>query len=166
MTGDWRQVPDSLLRVVLPGEIATVVGDGILATHGIGPSVAVILADRGAPVAGLAHVVLPDGSGHRESDIPGRYADTAVPELRRRLVAQGGVLGRMCAVLVGGAAPLGPEDDVGRENLRAVEAALRVARIPILHQEVGGRLGRTVHFRPATRQISVQVQSARTGVTF
>lgn len=164
MKGDWRSHQAGRRIAVGLGDIATARDGEVLVVYGIGSCVAVIVSDRAMPVAALAHVVLPDSGGYHDARIAGRYADTAVAELKRLLQGQGGR--RLGAMVVGGASLLGLSGEIGRQNVQAVEAALRQHRIPVLHQETGGTLARTVQFNPATRRLSVQVQSARTSVTF
>ena len=64
------------------GEIAVADVEGVLCTL-LGSCVGVILYDRSNSIGGLAHVVLPDSRG--KSELPGKYVDTAIPELLRQL---------------------------------------------------------------------------------
>lgn len=86
--------------MVRMGELATVRGSsGVLCTVGLGSCVGVALLDRVRRVAGLAHVVLPAADGRE--DPGGKFADTAVPALLRRVTANGGHRPRLEAVVVG-----------------------------------------------------------------
>lgn len=161
------QAPRGRRIAVGLGEIAAAEQDDLLVVYGIGSCVAVIIADRELPIAALAHVVLPDSGGAPLlASQPARYADTAVPEVRRRIVALGARATHLGAILVGGASLFGLSGEIGRQNVAAVEAALRAERIPVLQQEVGGTNGRTLQFRPSTRQLSIQVRSLGAGITF
>jgi chemotaxis protein CheD len=68
----------------------------------LGSCLGVALYDRRLKLGGLVHVVLPQSPG--PSELPGKYADTAIPELLRqmRLLARGEPL-RTVAKLAGGA---------------------------------------------------------------
>jgi chemotaxis protein CheD len=115
-----------------------------LAIVGLGSCIALALCDRGAGVAGLAHVVLPAcpdaGTG---VEAPGKYADTAVPELVAALVAAGARKRRLQAVLIGGARMFATGLDIGARNTEAVTAALAEAGIPVIAVDTGGTRGRT-----------------------
>jgi chemotaxis protein CheD len=118
----------------------------ILVALGLGSCIGVALLDRASLVAGLAHVVLPEsrpGTG-----TPGKFADTAVPELLRQVTGLGASKARLHAVLVGGAqmfaTSAGGALDIGRRNEQAVRTALAVAGIPISVAVTGGSSGRTM----------------------
>jgi chemotaxis protein CheD len=119
----------------------------VLVALGLGSCIGVALLDRGSLTAGLAHVVLPES---REGNVavPGKFADTAVPELLRQVVALGAVKSRLSAVLVGGAQMFASGAsgslDIGRRNEQAVRTALAVAGIPITVAVTGGSAGRTM----------------------
>ena len=112
-----------------------------LVAIGLGSCIGLTLVDRTAGVAGLAHIVLPE-SGIAAEPV-GKYADLAVPDLIRRMLAAGAFKFRLEAVLVGGAKmfPLGL--DIGTRNAGAVRDALGGAGIQIHATETGGNRGRT-----------------------
>lgn len=134
--------------MVRMGELATVRGaGGVLCTIGLGSCVGVALLDRVRRVAGLAHVVLPAADGR--ADPGGKFADTAVPALLRRVTASGGHRPRLEAVVVGGARMFpprrgGPAVEIGDRNVAAVRQALDEAGIPVVDDDVGGSRGRTL----------------------
>lgn len=137
--------------VVKMGEYAVVRGEGMLAALGLGSCVAVILHDRHARVAGLAHIVLPSPSLSRDHDRPARAAETAVPLLVSAMKAEGADTARMAARLVGGASMFANllaagTVSMGERNLLATRAALRSAGIPVVGESVGDRYGRSVWF--------------------
>src|SRR5215212_1048100 len=71
----------------------------VLVSLGLGSCIGLVLLDRRAAVAGLAHVVLPT-AGERT---PGKFADTAVAALIAGMEPLGARHARLDAVLVGGA---------------------------------------------------------------
>lgn len=166
MSDDWRSQQDGQRIAVGLGEIAIAKAGQVLVVYGIGSCVAVIVSDRQLRLAALAHVVLPDSGGYHDDRAAGRYADSAVAELKQMMLRSGAEGRRLSATVIGGASLLGLSGEIGRQNVQAVEAALRQHRVPVLHKEVGGTLARTVQFSPATGRLSVQVQSARASVTF
>jgi chemotaxis protein CheD len=124
----------------------------VLVALGLGSCIGVALLDRTSYVAGLAHVVLPES--REGTTVPGKFADTAVPELLRQIIALGAAKQRLTAVLVGGAQMFAGGGsgslDIGRRNEQAVRSALAVAGITITAAVTGGSSGRTmrVHLGP------------------
>ena len=118
----------------------------VLVALGLGSCIGVALLDRASLVAGLAHVVLPES--RPGATTPGKFADTAVPELLRQVTGLGAITSRLHAVLVGGAqmfaVSTGGVLDIGRRNEQAVRTALAVAGIPITTTLTGGSAGRTM----------------------
>ncbi len=137
--------------VVRMGEYRVVQGEGVLAALGLGSCVAVILHDRHARVAGLAHVVLPSASLSRVHDRPARFADTAVPLLIGTMRVEGADIARIVARLAGGASMFASllaagAVAMGERNVLAARLALRAAGVSIVGEHVGGSSGRSVWF--------------------
>jgi chemotaxis protein CheD len=123
-------------------------GSGRLVTIGLGSCVAIAMHDARFRVAGLAHVLLPDPSVARDGSNPARFAETAVPLLLAEMQAMG-ARGPITAKLAGGAALFGAMlgttgGQMGTRNVVAARAALVVAGIPLLAEDVGGNAGRSV----------------------
>ena len=132
-------------------------GDSLVAL-GLGSCIGLVLLDRRKGVAGLAHIVLPAAEGHAELN-PLKFADKAVPELVRQVIALGGRKPMLEAVLVGGAsmfAGAGSTLEVGARNAAAVKAALAKERIRIHAEDTGGTKGRTVRVDPPTGVVTVR----------
>jgi chemotaxis protein CheD len=129
---------------------------GLLRTF-LGSCIGIALHDRRLRVAGLAHVVLPEAQGRVEE--PGKYADTAIPELLRRMrvVAGGGVL-RPAAKLVGGARMFAFQSGVlvGERNLAAVERILAELGIPVLARSCGGTKGKRMSLDVVSGVVTVE----------
>jgi len=137
------------------GEIG-VAGDGAVLRTFVGSCVGLVLFDGRRRIAGLAHIVLPESHGVGEPC--GKYADTAIPEMIRRLdaVASGGPL--RLAAKVGGARmfafPAGLA--IGDQNVAAVERILAARGIPLLSRDCGGDRGRRASFDVATGVLQVE----------
>lgn len=128
-----------------------------LVALGLGSCIGLAIVDRSAGIAGLAHIVLPESAGKRGE--PGKYADTAVPELVSRLRAAGAVPRRLEAVLAGGAHMFATSGslDIGSRNEEAVRAELGRARIPVRAAQTGGTQGRTLRVVAGGCDVSVRV---------
>jgi len=135
-----------------------------LVALGLGSCIGLAIVDRSAGVAGLAHIVLPE-SGDKSAP-PGKFADTAVPEMIAQLSRAGGVARRFEACLVGGARMFEVTGglDIGARNEAAVRAALTQAGHRVRAAETGGNQGRTMKVVVGAGLVTVRVagQSAVT----
>jgi chemotaxis protein CheD len=124
----------------------------VLVALGLGSCIGLALLDRASLVAGLAHVVLPESRPGGAT--PGKFADTAVPELLRQMTGLGASGSHLHAVLVGGAqmfsAGASGALDIGRRNEEAVKAALAAVGIPVTTTLTGGNAGRTMRVHIGT----------------
>ena len=138
-------------------------GDSLVAL-GLGSCIGLVLLDRRKGVAGLAHIVLPAADGHGRDLNPLKFADKAVPELLRQVVALGGRKPMLEAIVVGGAsmfAGAGSTLEVGVRNAAAVKAALASERIRVHAEDTGGTKGRTVRVDPITGIVTVRKAGAK-----
>lgn len=137
------------------GEIG-VAGDGAVLRTFVGSCVGLVLFDSRRRIASLAHIVLPESHGGGEPS--GKYADTAIPEMVRRLEAAAGSPLRLAAKMVGGARmfafPAGLA--IGDQNVAAVERILAARGIPLLGRDCGGDRGRRASFDVATGLLHVE----------
>lgn len=134
-------------RVIGIGEYC--VGSEPMTTIGLGSCIALILHNERFSIGGMAHVMLPESKGH--SDRPGKFADTAVTILLKEMDALGSRNGSVTAKLVGGANMFGFNDNslnIGDRNIKAVHMVLQEYRIPVLSEDVGGKVGRSVLYFP------------------
>ena len=137
-------------------------GDTLVAL-GLGSCIGLVLLDRRKGVAGMAHVVLPAAEGHKDLN-PYKFADHAVPELLRRVVALGARKPMLEAIVVGGAsmfAGAGSTLEVGARNEAAVREQLAKERIKIVATDTGGSRGRTARVDPATGIVTVRQAGAK-----
>lgn len=129
------------------GEIHVLQGTGILTTVGLGSCVGVTLYDQQAKVGAMAHVFLSESQPTRDPNaIPGKYADTAIPELIRVMVRNGAQRRRLVAKIAGGAHLFsnitGNRISVGDKNIAAVIEHLQNEKIPLKGKDVAGNKGR------------------------
>jgi chemotaxis protein CheD len=148
--------------IVRMGEAAASNAPGhVLACIGLGSCIGLALVDRGAGVAGLAHVMLPECIRPDPSQ-PHRFADLAVPALIDLVVAHGALRARLQAALAGGAAMFdfgGGGQDIGARNEAVVTRMLEAHRVPVAAVTTGGSRGRTIRVT-AGRDLSITVREA------
>ena len=135
--------------------------DGVT-TLGLGSCVGVAIRDTSNKVGGLAHVMLPDSTAIRNSNLNvAKFADTGIEELVRQMEALGAVRRRMVAKIAGGAMMFSYQGkpntmQVGDRNVEAVKAKLKQLGIPILAEDTGLNYGRTVVFYPETGEFHIR----------
>ena len=135
------------------GEVKIANGDSLLFTVGLGSCVAIALWDPKTRIGGLAHAMLPTTSSGRAANAPpGRFAETAVPELLRMIGEAGASVKRVRARLAGGASMFRDVLDgeglrLGRRNVEAAHAALAAAGLQVESEDVYGTYGRSVFLR-------------------
>jgi len=147
------------------GEIGVCREQGSLRTL-LGSCLGVALFDRRLRIAGLAHIVLPKSIG--ASELPGKYADTAVPELIRRMqeLASGETL-RLSAKLAGGARMFNSTSQaatIGEMNAEAVERILGELRITIVGRHLGGEQGRRMTLDVSSGAVTIEIAGSDTTV--
>lgn len=143
------------------GEIAVATESGVLRTL-LGSCLGVVLFDRRLRAAAMAHIVLPESRGQR--DHPGKFADTAIPEMIRRLegLFKDQPL-KLTAKIAGGAnmfAANGAVATIGQQNVGAVEKLLGDQRILIIGRHLGGTQGRRMALDVATGTVTIDVVGA------
>jgi len=134
-----------------------------LRTTGLGSCVGLTLYDPAAKIGGMAHVMLPSSSISRDAQLNrAKYADTAIPELVRKMEEAGAKLTRLTAKLAGGAqmflaaAPLAESMRIGPRNVEACKEALMSFNIPIEAEDTGGNYGRTIELDCSTGALLVR----------
>ncbi|MBU6429050.1 MAG: chemotaxis protein CheD, partial [Cyanobacteria bacterium REEB65] len=133
---------------------------------GLGSCVGVAIYDPVAQVAAMAHVMLPDsmlnqGEEAQKGPQPAKFADTAVPLLKKALLDKGADPKRLVAKVAGGAKMFrtrGPGLALGTRNAEAILKALEQSGIPAVATDLGGTCGRTVRFHVSS--FCLEVRSA------
>ncbi|WP_409340953.1 chemotaxis protein CheD [Paenibacillus sp. MBLB4367] len=129
---------------------------GVLKTTGLGSCVGVTLFDARQKVAGMAHVMLPSSEIAKEGNMNiAKYADTALPEMIRRMKELGASPDRLEAKLAGGAQMFAFTTGsdtmrIGPRNVEACKEMLKKFSIPIKAEDTGGNYGRTIEFDSET----------------
>lgn len=137
--------PGHVLAPVEPTTVTTILGS----------CVSVCLWDAARLVGGINHFLLPDSPvGDRFS---GRFAAVACRRLLAAFLDAGSDRRDLRAKVFGGACVIGAlgalegaAGHLGQRNVEAAFAFLDAERIPVVAQDVGGRLGRKVVYMTAT----------------
>lgn len=155
----------SLITVGI-SDLAVSCDDDVIVTYALGSCVGICLSDRRTRIGGLSHIMLPDSKQvHEDTTNPKKYADTAIYMMLKEMVRQGADVKSVTAKIVGGAQMFAATAgfNIGERNIMAVTQILNKYNIPIIAQQTGGSIGRTVFFKVKTNE--VKVKSAMHGVT-
>lgn len=133
------------------------VASGETARAVLGSCIGLVLYHEARKTAAVAHIVLPNGQDR--SGPPGKFADTAIPEMLNMLLAQHISKAGLTAKLAGGANMFGSSGplQIGRENHTVVKELLQNLRIPIVAEHVGGKLGRRITFDSASGALQIDM---------
>ncbi len=123
----------------------------------LGSCVGLALYDRWQKVGGLAHIVLPDA--HGPTATPGKFADTAIPELIRQLAQMTSRKLCLTAKIAGGANMFKTTaaKNIGLLNIEACENILRELRVPIIARHCGGGQGRRMTLKTADGKVVIEI---------
>lgn len=139
-----------------------------LITIALGSCVGIAIYDPITKVGGLSHVMLPDSTMFKPPYKVEKFADLALPQMVEEIRKQT-KHHQLVAKIAGGAnmfqfASQGEGESIGERNIKAVIASLNEMKIPLLGQNTGGNIGRTmivdlgkfeVKVRNANRDISI-----------
>ncbi|MFW6114142.1 MAG: chemotaxis protein CheD [bacterium] len=153
--------------------VVTQVGMGQIATGRagarmkavLGSCVGLVLYQPRLKAGVMAHIVLPDSAGR--GGAPGKFADTAIPEMLRLLENMNVPVHGLIAKLCGGANMFGSSGPVqiGETNARAVlETLKKHTTARVMAEDIGGSKGRRVLFDCDNGAMTVEIagQPART----
>lgn len=126
----------------------------------VGSCIAICIHDSSSRRGGLAHIMLPQADLFPQENLPAKFADTAVPTLIKAIKNS-----RTDSVLVAkiaGGANMFPNIRqqslaIGAKNIEAAKNALRVNKVPLLGEDVGGTQGRKVIFNTTTGRVIVRL---------
>ncbi len=104
----------------------------------------------------MAHILLPISGGRNVT--PGKYVDTAMPELIRLIQPHCHPNATFIADVAGGADmfDVGTQRTVGRLNIAALDEVLTTHQVRVRSRNLGGRQGRRMTMDVATGVVSVQ----------
>ena len=127
------------------------VGSFPMMTIGLGSCIGLTMYDPNLKLGAMVHIMLPESAGRM--DRPGKYVDTAVPLLVNELVALGCKNRSIVAKIAGGACMFeyfGTNLNIGERNAGKVRILLKEHHIQLAAEDVGGKVGRSVTFLPAS----------------
>lgn len=143
-------------------DLKTCISPNGVTTLGLGSCVGIAIRDTATKVGGLAHIMLPDSTAIRNSQMNvAKFADTGIEELVTQMEKLGAKRSCMVAKIAGGATMFsfqGRADmmQIGERNVQASKIKLQQLKIPIIAEDVGANYGRTVTFFPETGEFHIK----------
>lgn len=129
-------------------------GDGEkLITYALGSCIGICLYEPQMKLAALIHIMLPLNmeTGRKNAY---KYADTGIRTTLREMEMKGARRAAITAKIAGGARMFevsgGSLGNIGQRNSESVHQILRMEKIRLLWEDVGGTIARTMEFDSAT----------------
>ncbi|MET0017020.1 chemotaxis protein CheD [Oscillibacter sp.] len=129
-------------------------GDGEkLITYALGSCIGICLYEPQRKLAALIHIMLPLNmeTGRKNAY---KYADTGIRTTLREMEMKGACRAAITAKIAGGARMFevsgGSLGNIGQRNSESVHQILRMEKIRLLWEDVGGTIARTMEFDSAT----------------
>jgi chemotaxis protein CheD len=123
----------------------------------LGSCIGVTCFDSETKIGGICHILLPYSNGSMKN--PGKFADTAISELLRRLTDMGCKVENLTVKMAGGAQLFSDLNNgnkqIGTQNIEAIKKILKENKIPIFSKDFGGKLGRTLTFNTETGEVKI-----------
>ena len=117
-----------------------------LITYALGSCIGICLYESQMKLAALIHIMLPLNleTGRKNAY---KYADTGIRTTLREMELKGARRANITAKIAGGARMFeisgGSIGNIGQRNIESVRQILRMEKIPLLWEDVGGTIART-----------------------
>ncbi len=120
----------------------------------LGNCVAVTFFDRGHRFGGMNQFVFPK-TDCRE-DMTAQYGNVGIRALFKMLLEMGANRSSLVAQIIGGSERNGFDDEgLGAQNIHLARAVLSQLNVPVVSEDVGGKMGRKVIFHSATNEMAI-----------
>ena len=138
------------------GEMSVAQNGELLRTL-LGSCVGLALYDRREKIGGLAHIVLPNSNG--KTDRPGKFVDTAVAALIKKMTDLSKNDLRLTAKIAGGASMFSNSiaANIGNQNIDACEQLLKQMGIPVVARDCGGSQGRRMSLDTTDGSVVIEI---------
>jgi chemotaxis protein CheD len=144
---------------ILPGEFYVTRTDEAITTV-LGSCVSACIRDPIAKVGGMNHFMLPEENKVFDINAPvvlaTRYGSNAMESLINEVLRQGGLRERLEIKIFGGGRVLQGMADVGARNIEFVHEYLKLERLALNAEDVGGEQPRKVVYFPTEGKVRVR----------
>lgn len=145
---------------LMPGEFYVTDKEELLVTV-LGSCIAACIYDVNGSLGGMNHFMLPhsesgEWAGNANS-LATRYGNYAMEHMINELLKKGALKENLRAKIFGGGNINSQmRDDVSTSNIAFVKEYLKIEKIPILLEDLGGESSRKVYFTPCNGETSVK----------
>lgn len=118
-----------------------------LTTLALGSCIGISFYDRKTKNIGMAHIMLPESFKTGNKINVAKFADTAIDKLLADMISMGSLKHNIISKIAGGAQMFATTSDtfnIGERNRIAVRNKLKQLRIPIISDDTGGTIARTI----------------------
>ncbi|MDD5773905.1 MAG: chemotaxis protein CheD [bacterium] len=144
-------------------QLAVVKSPDNIETRALGSCVGIVLYENYAKLGGLAHAMLPDGNNMKESlrNNPAKFVNSSIDMLLTQIIKLGADKRFIKAKIAGGANmfPNIIRDNslsIGKRNVDAAKKKLKELEIPLIAEETGGSIGRTIILDTSTGKLKIR----------
>lgn len=124
-----------------------------LITYALGSCIGICLYEKQMKLAALIHIMLPLNLETGRKNVY-KYADTGIRSTLKEMELKGAHRSGITAKIAGGARMFeisgGSIGNIGQRNIESVRQILRMEKIPLLWENVGGTVARTMEFDSTT----------------
>jgi chemotaxis protein CheD len=137
-------------------------GNAVMRSTGIGSCIVITLYDSLKKIGAMAHpmIAMPKGKKFPLSNL--RYVENAIHSMVQEMEKAGANKKRLESKIFGGAHMFKVFDSgdktIGMTNVNAAKRELEGIGIPIVANDTGGNVGRSVHFDLATGLVDVKMR--------
>lgn len=133
----------------------------VLLSLGIGSCVVISLYCLRSKLGGLAHIMLPDVDIVKNKTNRAKFANTAIPDMLKKMEEMGAERRSIRAKIMGGAHMFGFAKankvfNIGVRNVEKAREVLKQLHIRIVGEDIGGRYGRSLYFYLETGEVMVR----------
>lgn len=141
----------------------------MITTLGLGSCIGITLYDVRTKISGMAHIMLPSSTISKDSKNEAKFADTAMDKLLRDMIRLGASLDRLVAKMAGGAQMFAFTQTsevmkIGYRNTIATKELLSQYRIPLIAEDTGGNIGRTIELYSEDGRLVIKTVGAGVSV--
>lgn len=134
--------------------------EDVIITYSLGSCIGLTAYDPVTKVGGMIHYMLPLSkiAPEKAKTKPAMFADTGIPFLLKKLLAEGAVKNRLIVKVAGGSKLMDENKvfNIGERNHLVMRKLLWKNNILIDAEDVGGSLSRTVRFEIGTGMVTVK----------
>lgn len=122
----------------------------------LGSCISVCLYDEESNINGMNHFMLPKQGYDRKHNSSFSYGEHSLPHLISHMIDMGANKESIKAKIFGGSRILSTKESIGQKNIDFIKEFLKGHNIPIVNEDIGGKVGRHIYFDTNTKKVFVK----------